>query len=65
MTYTRHGHDIPGTPAMSHAEVRKECGGVGHCMVCTLDAAAELPAALARLQARVAALEKQIDSAHD
>ena len=64
MTYTRHGYDIPGTPTGPGGEDRAECGGIGHCLVCTVDAAAAMPAELAALKARVRALEQQVESAH-
>jgi hypothetical protein len=66
MTYTQHGHDIPGTPPVPGThEDRAECGGIGRCIVCTIDGAAAMPAALARLQARVRALEKQVESQNE
>jgi hypothetical protein len=45
MTYTGHGHWIPGTaviPLEQQPKSRAECGGPGACRYCALDSAKEL-----------------------
>lgn len=38
MTYTRHGHHIPGTPLDDEPDVRMRCGGIGVCKDCSAEA---------------------------
>lgn len=43
MTYTTHGHYIPGSPKENDRAVPKQmagCGGVGHCRTCSNEALA-------------------------
>lgn len=42
MTWTRHGHHIPGTnyDTANEPETRVRCFGVQHCRECSLDASA-------------------------